>query len=155
MDSVLLDTDVLSYLFKQDSRGENYKPHLDGKLGVISFMTVAELDFWANIRNWGAQRRAALSAFLEPYTIINSDIELAHTWAAIRSEVMRNGHHIDTADCWICRYSPAPWDSAFDPQQPAFRARERSYHDLRDLKKRFALKKFQATIKRKRLKNLP
>ena len=101
MDSVLLDTDVLSYLFKQDSRGEIYKPYLDGKLGVISFMTVAELEFWANIRNWGVQRRAALSAFLEPYTIINSDVELAHTWAAIRSEVMQGGHHIDTADCWI------------------------------------------------------
>ena len=101
MDSVLLDTDVLSHLFKQDSRGEIYKPYLDGKLGVISFMTVAELEFWANIRNWGAQRRAALSAFLEPYTIINSDVELAYTWASIRSEVMRDGHHIDTADCWI------------------------------------------------------
>lgn len=101
MDSVLLDTDVLSYLFKQDSRGEIYKPHLDGKLGVISFMTVAELEFWANIRNWGDQRRAALSAFLTPYTVINSDWELAHAWAAIRSEVMKSGHHIDTADCWI------------------------------------------------------
>jgi len=39
MDSVLIDTDVLSYLFKQDSRGEIYKPHLEGKLGVISSRT--------------------------------------------------------------------------------------------------------------------
>ena len=101
MDSVVVDTDVLSYLFKQDSRGDNYKLHLEGKLGVISFMTVAELDFWANMRNWGARRRAQLAAFLEPYAVINSDRELAHTWAAIRSEVMRRGHHIDTADCWI------------------------------------------------------
>ena len=101
MDSVLVDTDVLSYLFKQDSRGDNYKPYLDGKLGVISFMTVAELEFWANVRNWGAPRRAALSAFLEPYTVINSDLELAQTWAAIRNEVMKGGRHIDTADRWI------------------------------------------------------
>ncbi len=101
MDSVLLDTDVLSYLFKQDSRAERYEPHLEGKLGIISFMTVAELDFWANVRNWGIQRRAALSTFLEPYAVINSDRELAFMWATIRSEVMRSGHHIDTADCWI------------------------------------------------------
>jgi len=101
MDSVLLDTDVLSYLFKQDSRGEIYRPHVDGKLGVISFMTIAELDFWANIRSWGANRRAEMSAFLAPYTVIHSDRELAYMWAAIRSEVMRDGHHIDTADCWI------------------------------------------------------
>lgn len=101
MDSVLLDTDVLSYLFKQDSRSEIYKPHLDGKLGFISFMTVAELDLWAKVRNWGEKRRADLSAFLEPYTVINSDRELAYMWATIRSEVMRDGYHIDTADCWI------------------------------------------------------
>lgn len=101
MDSVLLDTDVLSFLFKQDSRAEIYKPHLEGKLGVISFMTVAELDFWANVRNWGAARRAALSAFIDPYTVINSDRQLAYMWAEIRSEVMQNGYHIDTADCWI------------------------------------------------------
>jgi hypothetical protein len=40
MDSVLIDTDVLSYLFKQDTRAEPYQPHLDGKLGVLSFMSV-------------------------------------------------------------------------------------------------------------------
>ena len=101
MDAVVVDTDVLSYLFKQDSRGESYKSHLEGKLGVISFMTVAELEFWANIRNWEAHRRAQLADFLQPYAVINSDRELARTWAAIRSEVMRSGHHIDTADCWI------------------------------------------------------
>jgi tRNA(fMet)-specific endonuclease VapC len=101
MDSVLIDTDVLSFLFKQDSRAEIYKPHFEGKLGVISFMTIAELEFWANVRNWGAKRRAALSAFLDPFTVINSDRELAYTWAAIRNEVMRGGQHIDTADCWI------------------------------------------------------
>lgn len=101
MDSVIIDTDVLSYLFKGDTRGESYRPHLDGKLGVLSFMTIAELDFWATTRNWGPTRRAELSAFLEPYTVINSDLRLCQMWAEVRSEVMRAGHHIDTADCWI------------------------------------------------------
>ena len=101
MEAVVVDTDVLSYLFKQDSRGENYRLHLEGKLGVISFMTIAELDFWANIRKWGPHRRAQLADFLQPFAVINSDRELAQTWAAIRSEVMQSGHHIDTADCWI------------------------------------------------------
>jgi predicted nucleic acid-binding protein len=92
MDSVVIDTDVLSYSFKQDS---------EGKFGIISFMTVAELEVWANMRNWGAHRRAQLAAFLAPYAVINSSRELAQTWAAIRSQVMRSGHHIDTADCWL------------------------------------------------------
>jgi len=61
MDSVIIDTDVLSYLFKGDTRAESYRSQLHGKLGVLSFMTIAELDFWANARNWGATRRAAIS----------------------------------------------------------------------------------------------
>jgi len=101
MDSVIVDTDVLSYLFKGDTRAELYRPHLHGKLGVLSFMTIAELDFWASARNWGATRRAELSAFLEPYTVVHSDLRLCQMWAEIRNQVMRNGHHIDTADCWI------------------------------------------------------
>ena len=101
MDSVLIDTDVLSYLFKGDSRAEPYQPHLDGKLGVLSFMSIAELDFWANFRNWGVKRRADLAAFLQPYTVIDSDRHLCQVWADIRSQVRRDGYHIDTADCWI------------------------------------------------------
>jgi len=48
---VVVDTDVISYLFKGDTRGDLYQLHLDNKLGVLSFMTVAELDLWAATRN--------------------------------------------------------------------------------------------------------
>ena len=44
MDAVVLDTDVVSFLFKDDTRAELYRPHLTDKLLVISFMTLAELD---------------------------------------------------------------------------------------------------------------
>ena len=43
MNTVLIDTDVLSFLFKQDTRAELYRPHLQQALALISFMTVAEL----------------------------------------------------------------------------------------------------------------
>src|SRR5215471_7568098 len=101
MASVVIDTDVLSFLFKQDTRGDLYKPHIDGKLGVISFMTVAELDFWADSRNWGARRRAQLARFIQPFTVIDSDRELCRKWADTRDKASRAGYHIDTADCWV------------------------------------------------------
>jgi hypothetical protein len=41
---VVVDTDVVSYLFKGDSRAPRYRPHLVGHTPVLSFMTVAELD---------------------------------------------------------------------------------------------------------------
>jgi tRNA(fMet)-specific endonuclease VapC len=45
--AIVVDTDVLSYLFKGDTRGDLYRPHLDGQVLLISFMTLAELDRWA------------------------------------------------------------------------------------------------------------
>lgn len=101
MNFVIVDTDVVSYTFKRDSRHELYRPHLDGKLLYLSFMTIAELDQWANLHHWGERKRAELEAFLRPYTVIESDRELCRQWAAIRAEVQSNGYHIETADAWI------------------------------------------------------
>lgn len=44
MPVVIVDTDVVSYLFKGDTRGDLYEPHLVGALTAISFMTLAELE---------------------------------------------------------------------------------------------------------------
>ena len=42
MDVVLLDTNIVSFLLKGDSRAKSYAPHLRGRILAISFMTVAE-----------------------------------------------------------------------------------------------------------------
>jgi predicted nucleic acid-binding protein len=44
---ILVDTDVFSYLMKEDTRGEFFKQFLHHKSAAISFITVAELYFWA------------------------------------------------------------------------------------------------------------
>ena len=44
MRPVVLDTDVVSFLFKRDSRGDPYQPHLEDREWLISFMTEAELE---------------------------------------------------------------------------------------------------------------
>lgn len=46
MSTVLLDTNIVSYLFKQDSRAFLYEPHLLNQELAISLMTVAELLQW-------------------------------------------------------------------------------------------------------------
>lgn len=65
MDFAIVDTDVVSFTFKRDSRHHLYQPHLDGKLLYLSFMTVAELHLWADSRNWGQRRRTELATFLQ------------------------------------------------------------------------------------------
>ncbi len=101
MNFVIVDTDVVSYTFKRDTRHALYRPHLDGKLLYLSFMTLAELDFWADAHSWGARKRAELETFLQPYTVIESDRELCRQWAALRYQVQRDGFQIVIADAWI------------------------------------------------------
>lgn len=64
--NLVLDTDIVSFLFKDDTRGEMYRPHIDGKLWAVSFQTVAELEQWAEFRGWGERRRAELDLFSNP-----------------------------------------------------------------------------------------
>jgi tRNA(fMet)-specific endonuclease VapC len=53
MTTVLLDTNIVSYLFKRDTRAVLYAPHLLERELAVSMMAVAELFQWAAIRNWG------------------------------------------------------------------------------------------------------
>ncbi len=101
MNVVLIDTDVISFLFKQDTRAELYRPHLHQTLSLISFMTVAELKQWALLRSWGERRKQALDQHLMQYTLIPFDHDLCQTWAEIRYEATSGGRKIETADAWI------------------------------------------------------
>ena len=101
MNVVLIDTDVISFLFKQDTRAELYRPHLHQTLSLISFMTVAELKQWSLLRSWGERRKQALDQHLTLYTLIPFDRDLCQTWAEIRYDAHSVGRKIETADAWI------------------------------------------------------
>jgi tRNA(fMet)-specific endonuclease VapC len=99
--SVVVDTDVVSFIFKGDSRDDLYDPPLVGKLTIVSFMTIAELDRWALQHAWGEAKRARLEAFLQKYLFSFGDRALCHQWADAVVSARRNGRPIRTADAWI------------------------------------------------------
>lgn len=99
--SILVDTDVFSFIIKQDSRAALYRPHLLGRPKLISFMTLAELRRWALTRNWGTARRRELEMMLEDFGIIYADDELCTVWAQVMSDAHHTGRPIATADAWI------------------------------------------------------
>jgi len=98
---VIVDTDVVSFLFKGDTRARAYRPHLQGKTLALSFMTVAELYQWAYSRNWGKQRLARLEERLRTYVIVPYDGELCKQWAMICVKRQRLGRPISVQDAWI------------------------------------------------------
>jgi predicted nucleic acid-binding protein len=100
---VIVDTDVASFLFKQDSRAELYAPHLEGDtLQAVSFMTLAELEQWSILRNWGPARRDELADFVSnKFVVVDSNDALCRMWAVIRAQAKRAGQQIEVADAWI------------------------------------------------------
>jgi tRNA(fMet)-specific endonuclease VapC len=99
--AVVVDTDVVSYLFKRDTRADLYRPHLDGQLPIISFMSLAELERWTLARSWGAGRRQDLLNYLRRYLIEPSSPELCRRWAEATDSARRAGKPIMTADAWV------------------------------------------------------
>lgn len=99
--SCVVDTNIVSYLYKRDTRAEDYQAHLDGKLTIISFMTIAELDRWTLKRDWGEKRKSDLEKFLHRFTVIEVNRALCLKWAEATNSAQRNGRPIETADAWI------------------------------------------------------
>jgi tRNA(fMet)-specific endonuclease VapC len=101
MDCAVLDTDVVSFLFKGDHRAELYRPYLTGKLLVISFMTLAELDRWALERNWGEARRAKMEQHVRNFIIYPFHRDLCLKWAEVTVRRKQKGRPLSCADAWI------------------------------------------------------
>ncbi|HBQ28178.1 hypothetical protein HY02_08085 [Peptococcaceae bacterium SCADC1_2_3] len=101
MDALVIDTDVVSFLFKRDTRAWLYRPYLQDKYLVVSFMTVAELYQWAYIRRWGKKRLVQLELVIKKYIVPPFDVELCRIWAGIRVERQAKGAPISVQDAWI------------------------------------------------------
>jgi predicted nucleic acid-binding protein len=101
MTIVLLDTNVVSYLFKGDTRARIYAPLLEGQRLAISFMSVAELFEWAATRKWGQTRLMRLEQTLGTYVIVPVDVELCRHWGRLRAQQQAAGRTIAPQDAWI------------------------------------------------------
>jgi predicted nucleic acid-binding protein len=101
-DAVVVDTNVISFFIKRDTRSRLCESHLtSSSLLVIAAQTRAELEFWALSRSWGTKRLDELKRFLEGYVLARVDEELALKWAVVQHQSLLMGHPIDCADAWI------------------------------------------------------
>ena len=99
MSTLVLDTNVVSYIMKRDPLSERYRPHLEGHTLAISFMTVGELYEGAYRAAWGDRKMAVLAATLRSYVVIPFSSEMSRQWGAIRTE--RRQQPIAVDDAWI------------------------------------------------------
>jgi tRNA(fMet)-specific endonuclease VapC len=101
MSSVVLDTDVWSFLFKGDSRAEQYRPYLEDNVLCISFQTVAELYQWIETAGWGKKRRERLHQWIRRFQVLGYDDATALIWARIRSSREKQGRPLSAQDAWV------------------------------------------------------
>lgn len=97
----LVDTDVLSYVVRGDTRAELYRSYLAGKEIGVSFQTVAELRRWGRAHRWGPSRWQELRQLLSRLTIYLVDDALIDAWAYVTTMRDHQGHPIATGDAWI------------------------------------------------------
>lgn len=98
MSWVIVDTSVVSYIFKKHSLAAAYWEILKHYHLGISFMTVAELYCWPLRYNWGEQKRTALRQHLRGYTVFAYEDAINWEWAKIKC---RQGRPISDPDAWI------------------------------------------------------
>jgi tRNA(fMet)-specific endonuclease VapC len=97
----VVDTDVVSFIFKKDTRDQFYLGCLRGRSALISFMTEAELERWALQASWSEQRTRRCREFLARFTIVPSSEALSRKWAVAMVQARSAGRRIETADAWI------------------------------------------------------
>jgi predicted nucleic acid-binding protein len=102
MATLVVDTNIISYLEKGDSRAALYESDLVGNTLIMSFMTLAELDRWAIAKKWGSVRLAKMALHIgTTYLIHPYDRALCREWARISESAGSVGKTIGTADAWI------------------------------------------------------
>lgn len=98
---VVLDTNVVSYLFKSDTRGDLYKRHIEGKLQLIAAQTFAELELMPLNNNWGNKRYRELHIYMKKLVFVEANEEISLLWAKVQAHAKRVGRPISVGDSWI------------------------------------------------------
>ena len=98
---ILVDTDVVSYLFKGHPLAQAFAARLVGNRLSISFVTLAEIEFGMKAAQWGSHRTHAMRAHLAKFDVIQSNPDLCRVWAAVTNESISKGRRMSQHDAWI------------------------------------------------------
>lgn len=100
MRAVVLDTDVASRALKGRLSGP-LSTKLIGATWCVTFVTVAELWQWAEIRHWGPRTREQLQDWLTHVVILDSDEDVSRQWGSICARARLRGRARPVNDSWI------------------------------------------------------
>ncbi len=104
-DFVLLDTDVFISLTRGRRSAAAYAPLVEGRLLVLTFVSVAELWRGAYHRGYNENSRRRLEASIGATVVVPPTDGMTHTWARITDAARRAGQALgqkaQAHDAWI------------------------------------------------------
>ena len=98
---LLLDTNILSYLFRSEPIGDQYAQYFKGHTTVISFQSVAELRYGMKKAAWGERRQHEQEKFMRQFRVIYPTDSVCTAWADALVGARTAVHPIDPSDAWI------------------------------------------------------
>ena len=98
---IVVDTSVVSLVFKGDPRSDYYLSHVKGQRAVVCFQTIEEMWFGAYKAGWGVSQKNQLALHLRQYEVVWPDPETADISANLRVARESVGLRLNTADAWI------------------------------------------------------
>jgi tRNA(fMet)-specific endonuclease VapC len=101
MSAILVDTDVVGLLFRNDPECEAYASEIAGQIALVSFQTVAEVERWTVQRGWTQERCAWMHLYLERYTVVPSSPDLCRRWAEVLAAGQELGYPVTYGNAWI------------------------------------------------------
>ncbi len=102
---MLLDTNIVSYFFRHDTRAARYERHLVGQPRYIALVTVAELYQWLFLRPFSEANRQRLIEYIAEHIPIPYDDKLAWTWTELSANCRKAGRTIAMEDSKDRRWS--------------------------------------------------
>jgi toxin FitB len=109
-EGVVLDTDVASGILRDRSIGP-LAARVAGRVWCVSFVTVAELWQWAELRSWGPAMRSDLESWLASVVVLPAGDSVSRTWGQISAAAHRRGRPRPVNDTWtaaVCLVEQLP-----------------------------------------------
>ncbi len=101
MNPVVVDTNVISYIFNRHTLGVIYKAKLQGQMLFTAAQTVEELRYGAFKAKWGKVRISQLEVLFESFRVVQTTDLICTKCAEIRVQARQKGFVLDLADAWI------------------------------------------------------
>lgn len=98
--AILVDTNIISYLYRKSPKAESYRAALEGRRRMVSFQSYAELMLWSV--KWSSSNHAKLERFISNhYGYLPHSEAVTTAWVRVMDSARGNGYPISAADAWI------------------------------------------------------